>query len=469
MSTLPVPADTADLPSDHNSTTVVEEAMQSVFGMSPHDWQEHIIHHIITLAKDNSCAPFLLVRPTGGGKSAVRDTVGVILAGVVLTISPLLSLAADQTDKVGSRASQEFGNVLSFHLDEIRERNEQQAVATSISNIVVDTTQTVFLFASPQVFVNNPIWRNLLDLIVLKKLLRFVVVDEIHLFVHFARSFRQEFAWLKPYLFSKLQYRGSSSRTTVPVLFMTATCNETIVKNVELLSGLKFHVANIFWPPPKGMRHRNVMLDIRYSSRPLGIIQPCLKKLLTTSSTSKYIVYSNRRVKIECIHSKLSLWLDSNDLQSVDTVSLAGTLTPEQKAHHIKAFVNSVVDSDFHPRILSATSGAANAGIDSAQVFGVFRVDFPPTMVNMKQEGGRAGRCPEGLIVEDFYCVMISLEGFIHLFLRILNPNESIHDSSYRKEQLANLISVPSPSSRLFPCLLRTTILKSILDGPSSS
>jgi hypothetical protein len=83
-----------------------------------------------------------------------------------------------------------------------------------------------------------------LDLIILKKLLQFVAVDEIHLFVHFARSFRQEFAWLKPYLFSKLQSRGSSSRTTIPVLFMIATCNETIMKNVELLSGLKFHVAN---------------------------------------------------------------------------------------------------------------------------------------------------------------------------------------------------------------------------------
>jgi superfamily II DNA helicase RecQ len=166
MSTLPAPTDTADLPSDHNSTTVVEEAMQSVFGMSPHDWQEDTIHHIITLAKDNSCAPLLLVRPTGGGKSAVRDKVGVILAGVVLTIPPLLSLAVDQTDKVGSRASQEFGNVLSFHLHEIRDRNEQQALATSSgSNMTIDTTQTVFPFASPQVFVNNPIWRKLLDLI----------------------------------------------------------------------------------------------------------------------------------------------------------------------------------------------------------------------------------------------------------------------------------------------------------------
>jgi hypothetical protein len=61
-------------------------------------------------------------------------------------------------------------------------------------------------------------------------------------------------------------------------------------------------------------------------------------------------------------------------------------------------------------------------------------------MMDMKQEGGCAGRCPEGLIVEDFYCVMISLKGFLHLFLRILNPNKAVHDSSHRKQQLDNLL-----------------------------
>ena len=388
MTSTQQPADATNVLTGLSLPSVAAEAMQSVFGMSPHPWQEQAISHIITLAKDNSCAPLLLVRPTGGGKSAVRDTVGVILAGVSLTISPLLSLAADQNDKVSMRACQDFGNVLSFHLDEIRDRHDQIAVATTISNLPLDTNQTVFLFASPQVFVNNPHWRKLLDTIILQKLLRFVAVDEIHLFVHFARSFRQEFAWLKPYLFSKLKARGSSARTTVPVLFMTATCTKTILNNVELLSGMTFHVANIFWPPPSGMQHRNVQLDICYSSRPLGLIQPRLKELLSTNATSKFIIYSNRRVKIEGIHSKLSLWLDSNNLHLVDTISLVGTLTAEQKAHHIKSFVNGVGSSDFHPRILSATSVAANAGIDSADVCGVFRVNFPPNMVDMKQEAG---------------------------------------------------------------------------------
>jgi hypothetical protein len=420
--------------------SVATDAMQTVFGMAPHAWQEQAISHIIALAKADSGAPLLLVRPTGGGKSAVRDTVGVILAGVTLTICPLLSLAADQTDKISNRASQEYGNVLSFHLDEIRDRQEQVAVATTVSNLSSSTTQTVFLFASPQAFVNNPTWRKLLDSIIRQKLLRFVAVDEIHLFVHFARSFRQEFAWLKPYLFSKLQARGSSARTSVPVLFMTATCNESIMKSVELLSGLTFHVSNIFWPPPSGMRHRNVLFDICYSSRPLGIIQPRLKLLISTNENSKFIIYSNRRVKIEAIHSKLSLWLDTHNLHMVDTISLVGTLTAEQKALHIKTFVNSGVDSDFHPRILSATSGAANAGIDSDKVFGVFRVDFPPNMVDMKQEGGRAGRRPDQGIVQDFYCVMISLEGFLHLFLRILNPSEANGDTHYRKQQLDDLL-----------------------------
>ncbi len=58
-----------------SGTTVAADAMQSVFGLEPHAWQEQAISHITALAKEDSCAPLLLVRPTGVGKSAVRDTV----------------------------------------------------------------------------------------------------------------------------------------------------------------------------------------------------------------------------------------------------------------------------------------------------------------------------------------------------------------------------------------------------------
>jgi hypothetical protein len=158
---------------------------------------------------------------------------------------------------VGFDYTKDFGNVVSFHLDKIKHIAKQQAIAASILNLGSDITQTLFLFASPQVFVNHPVWRKPLDLIIQKKLLRFVAIDEIHLFIHFVCSFHQEFDWLKTYLFSKLQSHGSALQMMVPVLFMTATCNKTILQNVEPLSGLKFHVTNIFWPSLPGMQHQN--------------------------------------------------------------------------------------------------------------------------------------------------------------------------------------------------------------------
>jgi hypothetical protein len=47
------PTDTSDLLTDPSGTTVAAEAMQSVFGMAPYAWQEHVISHIIALTKDD--------------------------------------------------------------------------------------------------------------------------------------------------------------------------------------------------------------------------------------------------------------------------------------------------------------------------------------------------------------------------------------------------------------------------------
>jgi hypothetical protein len=47
--------------SNSSGPTVASQAMQSVFGLVPHAWQESAILHMIALAKDDSCAPLLLV------------------------------------------------------------------------------------------------------------------------------------------------------------------------------------------------------------------------------------------------------------------------------------------------------------------------------------------------------------------------------------------------------------------------
>jgi superfamily II DNA helicase RecQ len=70
----------------------------------------------------------LLVRPTGGGKSSVRDVYFVMCAGVSLTITPLLSLGTDQTQKMRQNTSANGGPVHAYHLDELRCPQAQQVV-----------------------------------------------------------------------------------------------------------------------------------------------------------------------------------------------------------------------------------------------------------------------------------------------------------------------------------------------------
>ena len=72
-------------------------------------------------------------------------------------------------------------------------------------------------------------------------------------------------------------------------------------------------------------------------------------------------------MKIDTLETNLGKALDSNNnLHKVDIVPLVGTLTLQQKAHHIKVFVNGY--NSFNPRILAATSGASNAIIDCASI-----------------------------------------------------------------------------------------------------
>jgi superfamily II DNA helicase RecQ len=138
------------------------------------------------------------------------------------------------------------------------------------------------------------------------------------------------------------------------------------------------------------MRHRSVDFQLFYTSKAYTLFKTPLSALLRKPNR-KYVVYANRRLTVESFSKNYSLALDEDDsLYKVDIICLVGTLTKEQKAHHIRTFVQGSSDS-FNPRLLVATSGAANAGLDNPNVCGVFRLDFPASIVDWYQEKGCAG------------------------------------------------------------------------------
>ena len=79
---------------------------------------------------------------------------------------------------------------------------------------------SVVIFTSPQTLTDKfPSFVG--DL---QKQVSFVVVDEIHMFNSFGRSFRKEFSKLKGKLFRKVD-------KLTPMLFLTATCNKQIKRH----------------------------------------------------------------------------------------------------------------------------------------------------------------------------------------------------------------------------------------------
>jgi superfamily II DNA helicase RecQ len=83
--------------------------MEDVLGNTPYDWQKEVIGHMALMPVLHSgvdSAPILLVRPAGDGKSSVRNFSSLMGGGVSLTILPLLSLGADQEEKLKAKAKQ---------------------------------------------------------------------------------------------------------------------------------------------------------------------------------------------------------------------------------------------------------------------------------------------------------------------------------------------------------------------------
>jgi hypothetical protein len=164
-------------------------------------------------------------------------------------------------------------------------------------------------------------------------------------------------------------------------LFMTATCTASIVDRVEAMTRLSLNrLDNVFWPCPLEMGHRHVHLNVVYTTNPIFAFQKQVLPILKSCHVSKFIVYTNTRRAVKRETPKLAAWIDKHGLKS-DLLMIIGTLQKEQKFYHIRKFTQSNAPNaailntciknarPFNPQILTAASGAANAGIDDPEVF----------------------------------------------------------------------------------------------------
>jgi hypothetical protein len=247
----------------------------NTFAKIPYQWQTDVGTFILGCHLSNLSIKLLLVHPTGGGKTLVFTSVAACIKGITLCITPLLSLGADQVQKIMSKTSQTDKTIIGFHLDELTDA-QLLDLKNYLSTLPLTTPKTIVLFSSPQRIVsdNGPA-ADLISEIIVNNKIHFIVFDEIHLAVHYGKTFRKEFGQLKAMkLFNRMP--------------------------LQILMGIKFDAKD--WPTPIGMMQRSVRIESKYTTCPAALVKKAIREPLRLDPTKpdlpdKVIVYSNSRRK----------------------------------------------------------------------------------------------------------------------------------------------------------------------------
>ncbi len=337
---------------------------------------------------------------TSSGKTATRNAIGLAVRGVNLTIYPLLALSADQKQKLQALKDRHDNKYITVHnLDEVHGAENNLRLQQELLSLDKETNGAVFIFSSPQKFLDHSDWADTIDKLVQGDLLRFVSIDECHLFSSFGMEFRHECYSLRPILFEKLNNNPNGRH--VPIMLMTATPTKQMINDLETLTGLKVNTTNVIWTnDPHKTRRREVGLHLEMKDSSLQKIKKVVDLVCDQDEeVKKFIVYTNSKQR--CRHLKKALTEYMSDMDYVgDVIVVHGDLYKEQKFHNTDLFLGDDVteladikgdykELSFHPRGLVATAGAANAGVDDHRVRYVIRDGFPLSIQDLIQEFGR--------------------------------------------------------------------------------
>ena len=79
-------------------------------------------------------------------------------------------------------------------------------------------------------------------------------------------------------------------------------------------------------------------------------------------------------------------------LTDIDNATVLGRVNIEAKAETLRVFFKNSLRSSLNLRILCCMSGVGNAGINSPDITTVYRIDFPPSVLDIfRKEAMLAG------------------------------------------------------------------------------
>ncbi len=424
---------------DQDTTDLVSLASQNVFKMITElpslDLQDTLLTHFgfkqfrplqeeivrsILAGKDT-----VALLPTGGGKSICFQLPGVLLSGVCLVISPLISLMNDQVFHLRVK------KIRAVALNSTVNAEKQLHLLTEIVN-----GRYKFVYLSPEKLQSKVVQDILPDLKI-----GLVVIDEAHCVSQWGHQFRPEYTQI-PQCFSCLSYRP-------PIAAFTASATPRTL--ADLIQHLSLNQPVIF---RQSVLRKNLSLSICHCpSRTIQYI--FLQRLLRRYHNQPVLIYCATRQQTEDVAHKLSQ-------QGVLTHFYHGGMETTERATVQKKFLANTI------QVVCCTT-AFGMGVDKPNVRCVIHLALPSTIEGYYQEVGRAGR--DG---QPSTCYLLPLPGDAQLQTEILERSQP-HATEIRQILTAPLQSAgrsllfknlfTSPLHERHPARMRAALQYGVTQG----
>ncbi len=282
--------------------------------------------------------------PTGAGKSITFQVPAMLLPGLTVVVTPLISLMKDQVDNLRQRDIR----AVHFHSGLTRRETELNLTRCRLG-------KAKLAYLSPERLQNDSFMAELRAMTV-----SLIVVDEAHCISQWGYDFRPSYL--------KVVRLRETAGEEVPILALTASATPEVT--ADIMRALRFREPKVY---ARSFTRDNLSYIVRYADFKENTL---LRVLRATTGCGIVYVRSRRRCR------------EIADLLRREGISAefyhAG-LDPEEKDLRQNLWKEDSV------RIMVATN-AFGMGIDKPDVRTVVHYDLPSSLEEYYQEAGRAGR-----------------------------------------------------------------------------